>query len=91
MPLPGRVDTAGAIDDGLEYFVWNNQRSTLCAGGFGGVLGAMGAPDILPHPDLTNAKGPPPASDVAAARVARRDGEGLSKVILYPTLGLLWE
>ncbi len=78
-------------DDGLEYFVWDNQRSTLCAGGFGGVLGAMGAPDILPHPDLTYASGSPLASYDAAARVKRLDGEGLSKAILYPTLGLLWE
>ena len=78
-------------DDGLEYFMWDNKRSRLCAGGFGGVLGAMGAPDILPHPDLTYASGSPLASYDAAARVKRLDGEGLSKAVLYPTLGLLWE
>ncbi len=83
-----RVETG---EDDLEYFVWDNKRSRLCAGGFGGVLGAMGAPDILPHPELTYAAGSPPASYDAAARVKRIDGEGLTKAVLYPTLGLLWE
>ncbi len=78
-------------DDGLEYFHWGGRRSTLCAGGFAGVLGAMGNPDIVPSPDRTYARGCPPASYDAAARVARLDGEGLAKAILYPTLGLLWE
>lgn len=78
-------------DDGLEYFVWNNKRSKLSAGGFGGVLGAMGAPDILPNPDLTYERGSPPAAYDAAARVKRLDGEGVKQAILYPTLGLLWE
>ena len=78
-------------DDGLEYFVWNNQISKLSAGGFAGVLGAMGDPDIVPSPERTYARGCPPASYDAAARVKRLDGEGLSKAILYPTLGLLWE
>lgn len=78
-------------DDGLKYFTWDNQRSKLCFGGFAGVPGAMGDPDILPHPDRTYAKGCPPASYDSAARVERLDGEGLSKAILYPTLGLLWE
>ena len=83
-----RVETG---DDGLEYFVWDNERSKLCAGGFGGVLGAMGAPDILPRPELTYAKGSPLAAYDAKARVGRLDGEGLSCAVLYPTLGLLWE
>ena len=78
-------------DDGLEYFYWDNKKSTLSAGGFAGVLGAMGDPDIVPHPDRTYARGCPLASYDAAARVERLDGEGLSKAILYPTLGLLWE
>lgn len=78
-------------DDGLEYFVWNKRRSKLCGGGFGGVLGAMGSPDIEPHPERTYASGCPPASYDAAARVKRLDGEGLSQAILYPTLALLWE
>jgi hypothetical protein len=51
-----RVETG---NPGLEYFVWNNKRSRLCAGGFGGVLGAKGVPGILPHPDLTYASGSP--------------------------------
>lgn len=78
-------------DDGLEYLVWDNQISRLCFGGFAGILGAMGNPDIVPHPERTYAAGCPPASFDAAARVARLDNEGLSKAILYPTLGLLWE
>lgn len=78
-------------DDGLEYFYWDNKPSKLCFGGFAGVLGAMGDPDIVPSPERNYARGCPAASYEAAARVARLDGEGLSKAILYPTLGLLWE
>jgi uncharacterized protein len=78
-------------DDGLEYFVWDNQISKLSGGGFGGILGAMGDPDIVPSPERTYARGCPLASYDAAARVERLDSEGLSKAILYPTLGLLWE
>lgn len=77
--------------DGLEYFYWNNQRSTLCFGGFAGVLGAMGDADIVPSPERTYARGCPLASFDAGARVARLDEEQLAKAILYPTLGLLWE
>ena len=78
-------------DDGLEYIYLDNVRSKNCSGGFAGVLGAMGDPDIVPHPDRTYKKGCPLASYDGAARAERLDGENLSKAILYPTLGLLWE
>ena len=78
-------------DDGLEYFWWNNKISRLCSGGFAGVLGAMGDPDIVPAPDRTYARGCPPASYDAQARIERLDQEKLGKAILYPTVGLLWE
>lgn len=78
-------------DDGLEYFYWDNKLAKLSAGGFAGVLGAMGDPDIVPSPERTYARGCPAAAYDAAARVARLDSEGLAKAILYPTLGLLWE
>ncbi|MEE2983090.1 MAG: amidohydrolase family protein [Pseudomonadota bacterium] len=87
----GRALKLTVVDDGLEYFLWDNKISRLCSGGFAGVLGAMGDPDILPSPERNYERGCPPASYDAAARVERLDGEGLSKAILYPTLGLLWE
>jgi predicted TIM-barrel fold metal-dependent hydrolase len=78
-------------DDGLEYLVWDNQLSKLCFGGIGGILGAMGDPDIIPSPERTYARGCPLASYDAKARVDRLGSEGLAQAILYPTLGLLWE
>ena len=87
----GRAIGLEVGDDGLEYFTWDNKRSKLCFGGFAGVLGAVGDPGTLPHPDRTYEKGCPAASYDPVARVERLDGEGLSKAILYPTLGLLWE
>ena len=78
-------------DDGLEYLYYDNKRSKLTPGGFLGVLGAMGDPDIVPAPERTYIKGSPLASYDGAARVSRLDEEKLRKAILYPTLGLLWE
>jgi predicted TIM-barrel fold metal-dependent hydrolase len=78
-------------DDGLECFWWDNKPSRLCFPGFAGVLGAMGEPDIVPSPERTYERGCPLDSYDAAARVKRLDAEGLSKAVLYPTLGLLWE
>lgn len=78
-------------DDGLEYLYYDNKRSELCFGGFPGILGAMGSPDILPSPERNYAFGTPDAAWKAADRVARLDEEGLAKAVLYPTIGLLWE
>ena len=78
-------------DDGLEYLYYDNKISKLTPGGFLGVLGGMGDPDIVPSPDRTYTTGCPLASYDGLARVSRLNEEKLSKAILYPTIGLLWE
>ncbi len=78
-------------DEGLEYFEFDGKPSKLVYAGMPGMLGAMGAEDIVPSPQRTYLKGAPHGSMNAKERVARIDQEKLSKVILYPTIGLLWE
>lgn len=77
--------------EGLEYFEFNNKPSRLCHPGFPGILGAMGEPDIVPGPERTFVGGAPFGSMDPKERITRIQGEGLSKVILYPTVSLLWE
>jgi len=77
--------------EGWEYFEFDGKPSRLCFKGFPGILGAMGRPDIIPGPDRTYLQGAPPGSMNAKERLERLDREGLSKAILYPTIGLLWE
>src|SRR3989441_2943575 len=77
--------------EGWEYFEFAGKPSRLCFRGFPGILGAMGRPDIVPGPDRTYLQGAPPGSMNAKERLERLNREGLSKAILYPTIGLLWE
>ena len=79
----GRALKLTVGDDGLEYFLWDNKIPRLCSGGFAGVLGGMGDPDILPSPERDYERGCPPASYDAAARVERLDGEGLTSSDLF--------
>jgi hypothetical protein len=77
--------------DGLEYFEYNGKPSTLMPAGFAGSLGGMGATDILPSPGRTYLRGAPFGSIDPKERITRLDQEGLSKAVLYPTLGIPWE
>jgi predicted TIM-barrel fold metal-dependent hydrolase len=76
---------------GLEYFEFDGKPSKLMFPGFPGLLGGMGSADIAPSPERTYLRGAPRGSMDAKERVERLDREGLSKAILYPTLGILWE
>jgi len=77
--------------DGLEIFVINGRPSRLLPPGFAGVLGGMGEKDIVPGPDRTYVDCAPFGSMNAKERVERIEREGMSKAILYPTIGILWE
>ncbi len=77
--------------DGLEYLEFNGKPSKLMPAGFPGLLGGMGAPDIIPSPERSYVKSAPFGSMDPKERVKRLDGEGLAKAVLYPTLGILWE
>ncbi len=78
-------------NEGLECFEFNGQPSKLVNPGMPGMAGAMGAEDIVPSPERTYLKGAPHGSMNAKERIERLDREKLSKAILYPTIGLLWE
>ncbi|MGH7960729.1 MAG: amidohydrolase family protein [Candidatus Binatia bacterium] len=78
-------------NDGLEYFEFDGKPSQLGIPGFPGLLGAMGEADLTPSPERTYLRSSPPAAMETKARVLRLDQEGLSKAILYPSIGLLWE
>lgn len=77
--------------DGLEYLELDGKPSKLMPPGFPGVLGAMGADDIVPSPERTYLKGAPFGSMNPKERVKRLDSEGLAAAVVYPTLGILWE
>jgi predicted TIM-barrel fold metal-dependent hydrolase len=77
--------------DGLECFEWDGKPSKYMAPGFPGALGGMGSEDITPSAERTYLRGAPFGSMNAKERVARLDQEGISKALLYPTIGILWE
>jgi uncharacterized protein len=77
--------------DGLEIFVINGRPSRLLPPGFAGLLGGMGEKDIVPGPDRTYVGCAPFGSMNAKQRVERIEREGMSKAVLYPTIGILWE
>ena len=77
--------------EGLEYLELDGKPSKLMPPGFPGVLGAMGAEDIIPSPERTYVKGAPFGSMNPKERVKRLDSEGLAAAVVYPTLGILWE
>jgi hypothetical protein len=77
--------------DGLECFEWDGKLSRYMAPGFPGALGGMGVEDLTPNTERTYLSGAPFGSMNAKERLTRLDQEGLSKAILYPTIGLFWE
>ena len=78
---------------------WRSSRSAASAAGwsrrgFPSTLGAMGAPDmadIRRNPERTYLGEAPFGSMDPAERLAVLDAEGLDAVVLYTTIGLLWE
>jgi len=81
-------------EDGLEELEIGGKRSQLSRGGFPSTLGAMGAPDIgriQKDPARTYLGEAPFGSMDARERLQVLDAEGLDAVVLYTTIGLLWE
>ena len=83
------------IDEhGLEELEIDGRRSQMSRRGFPATLGAMGAPDlpdIQKNPDRTYLTESPYGAMDPTERLALLDAEGLDAVILYTTVGLLWE
>ena len=83
------------IDEhGLEELEIGGRRSTMSKAGFPSTLGAMGAPDlpdIQKNPERTYLREAPYGSMHPQERLDLLDAENIDAVILYTTVGLLWE
>jgi uncharacterized protein len=81
-------------EQGLEELEIGGRRSRMSRRGFPATLGAMGAPDmadIRRNPERTYVGEAPFGSMDPGERLAVLDAEGLDAVVLYTTIGLLWE
>jgi predicted TIM-barrel fold metal-dependent hydrolase len=81
-------------EDGLEELEIGGKRSRMSARGFPSTLGAMGDPNIgaiQRDPQRTYMGEAPFGSMDPHERLKVLDAEGLDAVVLYTTIGLLWE
>ena len=79
---------------GLEELEIGGERSALSRRGFPATLGAMGAPDLADirmNPERTYVGEAPFGSTDPDERLKVLDAEGIDAVVLYTTVGLLWE
>ena len=94
---PGYRDRALRIvvdDDGLEELEIGGHRSVMSRKGFPSTLGAMGATDLREmqlDPARTYVGEAPFGSMDPDERLRLLDAEGIDAVVLYTTVGLLWE
>jgi predicted TIM-barrel fold metal-dependent hydrolase len=80
--------------ENLEELEIGGRRSTVSIKGMPSLLGVMGAPDLMTialDSERTYVTEAAFGSMDPHERVALLDAEGLDAVVLYPTLGLLWE
>ncbi|MEL6984821.1 MAG: amidohydrolase family protein, partial [Actinomycetota bacterium] len=81
-------------ENGLEELEIDGRRSTMSRRGFPSTLGAMGYPDLAAlqrDPERTYLREAPYGSMDPSERLALLDAENIDTVILYTTVGLLWE
>ena len=78
-------------DDGFEHLVIDGKPAERTRPGSLGMLGAMGEEMAQLSPERRYADHIPYGGGNASERVELADRENLDKVLLYPTLGLLWE
>jgi predicted TIM-barrel fold metal-dependent hydrolase len=81
-------------DQGLEELEIGGARSTMSRRGFPSTLGAMGDTDLRSmqlDPDRTYVSEMPFGATDPTERLELLDAEGIDAVILYTTVGLLWE
>ena len=80
--------------DGLEQLEIGGRPSVMSRRGFPSTLGAMGAPDLgemRRDPARTYESEAPFGSMDPGERLTLLDAEGIDAVVLYTTVGLLWE
>ena len=81
-------------EDGLEELWIGGERSLMSRRGFPSTLGAMGDPDLRAmqtDPARTYLAEAPYGSMDPDERLKLLDAEGIDAVVLYTTVGLLWE
>jgi len=81
-------------DKGLEQLEIGGKPSVMSRRGSPSILGAMGAPDLRAiqlDPARTYLGEAPYGSMDPAERLVLLDAEGIDAVVLYTTVGLLWE
>ena len=81
-------------DKGLEQLEIGGKPSSMSRRGSPSILGAMGAPDLRAiqlDPARTYLDEAPYGSMDPAERLLLLDAEGIDAVVLYTTVGLLWE
>ena len=78
-------------DEGLEYLELDGRPSERTVKGVLGLLGARGELDAKRGPDRRYLDHIPYGGGDAAERLELLDKENLEQVVLYPTIGLLWE
>jgi predicted TIM-barrel fold metal-dependent hydrolase len=81
-------------DNGLEELHIGGRRSKIVREGMVSTLGAMGEPDMVSlqfDPERTYLDVAPYGSMDPGERLEILDAEGIDAVVLYTTLGLLWE
>lgn len=78
-------------ENGLEYLEINGKPSKRTNKGSLGIMGAMGEKNLKPSPDRRYAESMPFGACNATDRISLMDQENLDCVLLYPTIGLLWE
>jgi uncharacterized protein len=81
-------------EDGLEALEIGGRPSVMSRRGFPSTLGAMGDPDLRAvqlDPERTYLTEAPYGSMDPGERLELLDAEGIDAVVLYTTVGLLWE
>ena len=81
-------------ENGLEELSIGGTRSRMSRRGFPSTLGAMGDPDLRSmqlDPERTYLREAPYGSMDPSERLKVLDAEGIDAVVLYTTIGLLWE
>ena len=78
-------------NDGFEFLELDGKPAERTRPGSLGMLGAMGEDAAQLSPDRKYSDNIPYGAGIASERVELADRENLDKVLLYPTLGLLWE
>ncbi|MDG2304389.1 MAG: amidohydrolase family protein [Candidatus Binatia bacterium] len=86
-----RAIRIGTNDDGFEFLEIDGKPAVRTRPGSLGMLGAMGEEMARLSPDRKYNDHIPYGGGDASERVELADRENLEKVLLYPTLGLLWE